>query len=184
MRRPGVCMSYMKEAKSSKFDRDPALSSPLAAAVSVQDRETLAMVSSALKDRRMRLAFQPAVYAADPSVIGFFEGFIRLLNLRDQVIPARDFMATVEQQQLGREIEHGGHGAHARLTGGKRNGEERIVLHGLELREHRIGLQEFDLRGDGVARRLDKHDHVGVRFDHALPPDREPRLGVVAEDVC
>lgn len=98
-------MSYMKEGKASKFDRDPALSSPLAAAVSAQDRETLAMVSSALKDRRMRLAFQPVVYAADPSVIGFFEGFIRLLNLRDQVIPARDFMAAVEQLQLGREID-------------------------------------------------------------------------------
>ena len=98
-------MSYMKEPKSSKFDRDPALSSPLNAAISVQDRETLAMVASALKDRRMRLAFQPVVYAADPSVIGFFEGFIRLLNLRDQVIPARDFMAAVEQRQLGREID-------------------------------------------------------------------------------
>jgi EAL domain-containing protein (putative c-di-GMP-specific phosphodiesterase class I) len=98
-------MSYIKEPKSSKFDRDPALSSPLAAAVSAQDRETLAMVASALKDRRMRLAFQPVVYAADPSVIGFFEGFIRLLNLRDQVIPARDFMPTVEQRQLGREID-------------------------------------------------------------------------------
>ena len=105
MLRPGVCMSYMKEAKPSKFDRDPALSSPLNVAVSAQDRETLAMVSSALQDRRMRLAFQPAVYAADPTVIGFFEGFIRLLNLRDQVIPARDFMAAVEQQQLGREID-------------------------------------------------------------------------------
>jgi EAL domain-containing protein (putative c-di-GMP-specific phosphodiesterase class I) len=98
-------MSYMKERKSSKFDRDPTLSSPLDAAISVQDRETLAMVASALKDRRMRLAFQPVVYAADPTVIGFFEGFIRLLNLRDQVIPARDFMAAVEQRQLGREID-------------------------------------------------------------------------------
>ncbi len=98
-------MSYMKEPKSSKFDRDPALSSPLNVAVAAQDRETLSMVASALKDRRMRLAFQPAVYAADPSVIGFFEGFIRLLNLRDQVIPARDFMAAVEQRQLGREID-------------------------------------------------------------------------------
>jgi EAL domain-containing protein (putative c-di-GMP-specific phosphodiesterase class I) len=98
-------MSYLKEPKSSKFDRDPALASPLAAAISAQDRETLAMVASALKDRRMRLAFQPVVYAADPSVIGFFEGFIRLLNLRDQVIPARDFMGAVEQQQLGREID-------------------------------------------------------------------------------
>jgi EAL domain-containing protein (putative c-di-GMP-specific phosphodiesterase class I) len=98
-------MSYMKEPKSSKFDRDPALSSPLNVAISAQDRETLAMVASALRDRRMRLAFQPVVYAGDPSVIGFFEGFIRLLNLRDQVIPARDFMAAVEQQQLGREID-------------------------------------------------------------------------------
>lgn len=98
-------MSFMKEPKSSKFDRDPTLASPLAAAISVQDRETLAMVAAALKDRRMRLAFQPVVYAADPSIIGFFEGFIRLLNLRDQVIPARDFMPAVEQQQLGREID-------------------------------------------------------------------------------
>lgn len=98
-------MGFMKEPKSSKFDRDPALSSPLNVALAVQDRETLAMVASALKDRRMRLAFQPVVYAADPSIIGFFEGFIRLLNLRDQVIPARDFMAAVEQRQLGREID-------------------------------------------------------------------------------
>jgi EAL domain-containing protein (putative c-di-GMP-specific phosphodiesterase class I) len=98
-------MSFMKEPKSSKFDRDPALASPLTAAISVQDRETLAMVASALKDRRMRLAFQPVVYAADPTLIGFFEGFIRLLNLRDQVIPARDFMAAVEQRQLGRDID-------------------------------------------------------------------------------
>jgi EAL domain-containing protein (putative c-di-GMP-specific phosphodiesterase class I) len=98
-------MSYMKEPKLSKFDRDPALSSPLDAAVSEQDRETLSMVAAALKDRRMRLAFQPVVYAADPTVIGFFEGFIRLLNLRDQVIPARDFMPAVEQRQLGRDID-------------------------------------------------------------------------------
>lgn len=95
----------MKGPKVSKFDRDPLVSSPLNAAISAQDRETLSMVASALKDGRMRLAFQPIVYAADPSVIGFFEGFIRLLNLRDQVIPARDFMPVVEQRQLGREID-------------------------------------------------------------------------------
>jgi EAL domain-containing protein (putative c-di-GMP-specific phosphodiesterase class I) len=98
-------MSFMKEQKSSKYDRDPTLANPLAAAISAQDRETLSMVAAALQDRRMRLAFQPVVYAADPSIIGFFEGFIRLLNLRDQVIPARDFMPAVEQLQLGREID-------------------------------------------------------------------------------
>ncbi len=89
----------------SKFDRDPTLASPLAAAMAAQDRETLKTVAEALKDRRMRLAYQPVVYAADPSVIGFFEGFIRLLNLRDQVIPARDFMGAAEQTELGREID-------------------------------------------------------------------------------
>jgi EAL domain-containing protein (putative c-di-GMP-specific phosphodiesterase class I) len=98
-------MSYIKEPRASKYDRDPATSSPLNVAISAQDRETLAMVTQALKDRRMRLAFQPVVYAADTSLIGFFEGFIRLLNLRDQVIPARDFMPVVEQRQLGRDID-------------------------------------------------------------------------------
>jgi EAL domain-containing protein (putative c-di-GMP-specific phosphodiesterase class I) len=98
-------MSFMKDKKPSKFDRDPGLASPLDVAISAQDRETLSLVSSALTERRMRLAFQPVVYAADTSVIGFFEGFIRLLNLRGQVIPARDFMAAVEQRELGREID-------------------------------------------------------------------------------
>jgi EAL domain-containing protein (putative c-di-GMP-specific phosphodiesterase class I) len=98
-------MSFMKDAKRSKFDIDPSVASPLNAAISAQDRETLKTVAGALRDRRMRLAYQPVVYAADPSVIGFFEGYIRLLNLRDQVIPARDFMGAVEETQLGREID-------------------------------------------------------------------------------
>ena len=98
-------MAYMKERKLSKFDLDPALASPLDAAISGQDRETLSVVALALKERRMRLAYQPVVYAADPAVIGFFEGFIRLLNLRNQVIPARDFLAAVEQRELGRAID-------------------------------------------------------------------------------
>ncbi|MFC3085201.1 EAL domain-containing protein [Tabrizicola soli] len=98
-------MSFMMDAKVSKFDRDPTLANPLAAAIAAADRETLKTVAGALRDRRMRLAWQPVVYASDPSVIGFFEGFIRLLNLRDQVIPARDFMGAVEQTELGREID-------------------------------------------------------------------------------
>ncbi len=98
-------MSFMKDAKVSKFDRDPTLANPLAAAIAAADRETLKTVAGALRDRRMRLAWQPVAYASDPSVIGFFEGFIRLLNLRDQVIPARDFIGAVEQTELGREID-------------------------------------------------------------------------------
>lgn len=98
-------MSFMKESKPSKFDVEPGSASPLDAAISAADRSTLDMVAEALRLRRMRLAYQPAVYAADSSIIGFFEGFIRLLNSRDQVIPARDFMTEAERQPLGREID-------------------------------------------------------------------------------
>lgn len=98
-------MSFAKGPRISKYDREPGLASPLDVAISAEDRQIMAQVAQALKDRRMRLAFQPAVYAADPTIIGFYEGFIRLLNDRDQVIPARDFMRAVEQQELGREID-------------------------------------------------------------------------------
>lgn len=98
-------MSFMKSPKRPKFDMDPAQTDPLAVEVSAADRETLAMVRAALSLRRMRLAFQPAVYAADPSIIGFYEGYIRLLDPQDRVIPARDFMDVAETQQLGREID-------------------------------------------------------------------------------
>ncbi len=98
-------MSFMKDAKRSKFDVEPGLASPLDVAAGTAERETLAMVAEALKLRRTRLAFQPAVYAADPSIIGFYEGFIRLLDSRDRVIPAREFMGVAERQELGREID-------------------------------------------------------------------------------
>ena len=45
--------------------------SPLAVAVSTADRETIAMVRLALEQRRLALAFQPIVMAANPDRIGF-----------------------------------------------------------------------------------------------------------------
>jgi EAL domain-containing protein (putative c-di-GMP-specific phosphodiesterase class I) len=95
----------MKGPKRPQFDIEANVADPLAVAVSAADRETLAMVRAALSLRRMRLAFQPAVYAADPSIIGFYEGYIRLLDPNDRVIPARDFMEVAETQELGREID-------------------------------------------------------------------------------
>jgi EAL domain-containing protein (putative c-di-GMP-specific phosphodiesterase class I) len=98
-------MSFMNGPKRPRFDLDADLATPLAVAASSADRETLAMVSAAISLRRMRLAFQPAVYAADPAIIGFYEGYIRLLDPKERVIPARDFMDVVETQELGREID-------------------------------------------------------------------------------
>ncbi len=98
-------MSFLRGPRRPQFDIDPDLGSPLAVAATQAERETLALVRQALDGGRMRLAFQPAVYAADPSIIGFYEGYIRLLDPTGQVIPARNFMAVAETRELGREID-------------------------------------------------------------------------------
>lgn len=91
--------------------RDPpqdglgADANPLAFAISQNDRQTLAMVQAALETRRLRLACQPVVMAADTGRVAFHEGLIRVLDDTGRAIPARDFMAAVENQELGRMID-------------------------------------------------------------------------------
>ena len=65
-------MSFMNGPKRPRFDLEADQATPLAVAASSADRETLAMVSAALALRRLRLAVQPAVYAADPAIIRFY----------------------------------------------------------------------------------------------------------------
>lgn len=78
---------------------------PLAYVVTQQDRQVMAMVEGALRARRVRLAYQPVVLGQDPSRVAFHEGLIRVLDETGRVIPARDFMAAVEQTELGRQID-------------------------------------------------------------------------------
>lgn len=78
---------------------------PFDVAVSLADRDVPSMIAAALRTDNLRLAFQPAVYAADPSIIAFYEGYIRLLDPQGRVIPARDFLAIAETRELGREID-------------------------------------------------------------------------------
>jgi len=78
---------------------------PLAFAVSENDRQTIAMVRAALETRRLRLAYQPVMISADTEKIAFFEGLIRVLDGTGRIIPARDFMDTIETQELGRQID-------------------------------------------------------------------------------
>ena len=98
-------MGFMAGSRRPKFEAEAAQTDPITLEISAADQETLTMVRAALSQRRMRLAFQPAVYAADPTIIGFYEGYIRLLDPQDRVIPARDFMDVAETQELGREID-------------------------------------------------------------------------------
>lgn len=79
--------------------------SPLTAAVSSRDRNTLAMVEQAVKHQQTLLAFQPVVIANDPGRVGFYEGLIRVMDETGRIIPAKDFMPVVERAELGREID-------------------------------------------------------------------------------
>lgn len=97
--------AWRRMALNSRLDRQPGGESPLAAAVTARDKETLAMVRQAVQDKRMRLAYQPIVLAADPSRIAFYEGLIRVIDTSGRIIPARDFIHAIETDELGREID-------------------------------------------------------------------------------
>ena len=79
--------------------------SPLNAAVHHRDQSALDMVRQAVKHREVMLAYQPVCQAEPPHGPAFFEGLVRVLDSTGRVIPARDFMAEAEQDELGRELD-------------------------------------------------------------------------------
>jgi EAL domain-containing protein (putative c-di-GMP-specific phosphodiesterase class I) len=85
--------------------RDPAQDSPLGAAIGMRDRETMSMVRRAVEKRDVMLAFQPVIQASRPDQPAFYEGLIRLLDETGRIIPAKDFIETIETQELGRIID-------------------------------------------------------------------------------
>jgi len=78
---------------------------PLNAAVSARDRDAVAMASEAVRHKQCMLAFQPVMQSRPPHQTAFYEGFIRVLDATGRVIPAREFMPSVENSELGREID-------------------------------------------------------------------------------
>lgn len=83
---------------------EAGLGSPLDVAITQRDRGTLAMVRQALERGDAALAYQP-VMRADGAGIAFYEGLIRLMDETGRVIPARDFIGVIEDQDLGRQID-------------------------------------------------------------------------------
>lgn len=81
------------------------LSSPLNAAIADQDRDTMTMVRNALARKQAMLAYQPIVQAKAQGVVAFHEGLIRLLDDNGRIIPARDFIHVVEDNEMGRIID-------------------------------------------------------------------------------
>lgn len=79
--------------------------SPLSAAINQRDKDTIAMVRDALERRDVLLAFQPVVQSCEKGKIAFYEGLIRVLDRNGRVIPAANFMDTVETTELGRLLD-------------------------------------------------------------------------------
>ena len=79
--------------------------SPLDYAISQRDQETLTMVRNAIDRRDVVLAYQPIVQTARPDRPAFYEGLIRVLDERGRIIPAKDFIPTIEGTELGRKLD-------------------------------------------------------------------------------
>ncbi len=96
------------------IDRDPIdpivadtleYSSPLSFAIAQRDHDTLSMVRRAVETKQVQLAFQPVVRASNPEVPAFYEGLIRVQDHTGRIIPAGDFIDSVERHELGRQID-------------------------------------------------------------------------------
>lgn len=79
--------------------------SPFDAVMEAQDEDIEALVRSALAEQRAQLAFQPIVLTNGTGQISFYESWIRLLDERGRVLPARHFFPLVAEGALGREID-------------------------------------------------------------------------------
>ena len=88
-----------------RLDNRASMASPLGAAISKADSETMAMVRDALDTGRLMLAYKPVVLGSDPTKIAFEEGLIRVLEPNGRIIPARDFITVVEDTEMGRLID-------------------------------------------------------------------------------
>lgn len=84
---------------------DDATLDPLSMAVHTRDASTHAMVDQALREGRTMLAYQPVVLATNPQRVAFHEGLIRVMDPSGRIIPARDFMGSVEGRETGRLID-------------------------------------------------------------------------------
>jgi EAL domain-containing protein (putative c-di-GMP-specific phosphodiesterase class I) len=81
------------------------LSDPLSEAMQARARDAVNMVRDALENRQVMLAYQPVVQTARPDRPAFYEGLVRVLDSAGRVIPARDFIDSVEQDELGRRLD-------------------------------------------------------------------------------
>lgn len=78
---------------------------PLEAAVSSRDRDVMKSVAQSIENKSAVIGYQPVVLSRNTRRTAFYEGLVRLLDSNGRVIPARDFIGSIERDQLGRKID-------------------------------------------------------------------------------
>jgi len=91
--------------KRMMADMVPGTDNPLSYAVSSRDQQTIDMVAAAIRHKQVLLAYQPVMQARDQTKVAFYEGLIRVLDETGRVIPAGAFIDTIENSELGRELD-------------------------------------------------------------------------------
>ena len=66
---------------------------------------TIEMVRTAIERKNVLLAYQPIVHSKNPTRPAYYEGLIRVLDDKRQIIPAKDFIEVVETMEIGRIID-------------------------------------------------------------------------------
>ncbi|MCX7300826.1 MAG: EAL domain-containing protein [Rhodobacterales bacterium] len=94
----------MRGLDSTATEQGPPLN-PFEAALASRDMDVPAMVRAALARNRGQLAFQPIVTACNTRKIAYYEGLIRLLDDGNRIIPAGQFIASVEETTMGRDVD-------------------------------------------------------------------------------
>ena len=94
----------MSDLMNSGYDPH-MIADPLSVAVELRDKNMRSMVERALREGRTALAFQPVVLAADPQRVAFHEGLIRIMDTDGRIIPAGEFINSVETNDTGRQID-------------------------------------------------------------------------------
>lgn len=63
------------------------------------------MVQTAIDQRQCLLAFQPVMRASAHTKVAFYEGLMRVLDPTGRIIPAKEFMPSIEDTEVGRKID-------------------------------------------------------------------------------
>ncbi len=90
-----------------KFDTgdDGRDGGPLSRMLEHRDRNILQLVHKSLATRNVALAYQPIVRSGQLGQIAFYEGLIRVMDESGRIIPAKDFISQIEDNELGRLID-------------------------------------------------------------------------------